>query len=153
MLPILRWLRHKIHHTLSKLCSVMLASELSSLSLKYIARDFWKCETRDHEGFSRIDGDLPVPSAVQRHCQNETAAATASPIERTVTSKRVTNSACISVFALTAYNAIIYTIDSCILEHSAIRRWSDPLLDLLILARSGNGTAPNPAGKRGGASG
>ena len=32
----------------------MLASELSSLSLKYIVRDFWKCATVDYEGYSRI---------------------------------------------------------------------------------------------------
>jgi hypothetical protein len=40
----------------------MLASELSSLSLKYIARDFLKSATHDHEGFSRIDGDMQVQS-------------------------------------------------------------------------------------------
>jgi hypothetical protein len=42
LLPILKWLRHKIHHTLNILRDVMPPSELNSLSLKYIAGESLK---------------------------------------------------------------------------------------------------------------
>ena len=53
-LPILSWLRHKTHHIPCKLFGAMLTPELSSLSLKYIARNFWKSAGFGYAGFSRI---------------------------------------------------------------------------------------------------
>jgi hypothetical protein len=57
LLPILSWPRHKIHHIPRKLFGAMPTPELSSLSLKYVARNFWKSARFDYAGFSRIRED------------------------------------------------------------------------------------------------
>ena len=51
----------------------MLAPELSSLSLKHIVRDFWKCATVDYEGTLEFAGASRI--RYEDFCRGENATA------------------------------------------------------------------------------